>query len=523
MKRRASAIFINSISAYVRMIVGMLLSLLITRTSLDVLAENTSTAKEVFGVFMLLTSISTMSQFLNDSTQKSVVRFLAVSMHDGDHQQTKRFFNSGWAMSTVLGVLQGGILALLAPWLVTTFNISEELVSQATYVVWLSCLSQIIIATTQSWGAELAAEDRYTLINILNVTQQFLVWVGLNFIGFLPVEPLVGLAIVWLSPSALVGMSLAGWTMLRKPAFRIDFQYVRWVEFRQLFALGGWSSVSSFASNLYERTDQILINLFLGAAFNSFYGVAIQLGNSIGRLVSALTGVLLPTASRIVSDGSVWEKQQLMLRSTRYVLAIALPFLAGMTIFRREIIELWLGKSFSPTVAILPLTMCLVFCRMPILITKPYLTAANRLKLPALAILLDGVCNVFLSILYVREFNLGLSGIVLGTLTTNLIRFTLFEIPYISSLIELPVSKYWSSCYGKPMINMLWLVPALVLLHWLNFSGIITVSLLVIAGLLYSLGVWLLVFDEYERKLFTGMLTSLILLKKSSKKHKSLR
>ncbi|BAZ48934.1 putative membrane protein EpsK [Nostoc sp. NIES-4103] len=515
MKRRASVIFINSLSTYARMGISMFLSLFITRTALDILAQNSPAPKEVFGIFMLLISTSTAIQFLNESTQQAMVRFLSISLQNRDWHQTKQLFNNGWLMSTVIGSSIAVVMAILAPWIITCFNIPEELITQAKYVVWLSALAQVINAVSQPWYAALSAEERYTLVNFLSVLQQVLILIGLNLLRFLPINLLVGMTLVWLTPGAIIGILLAGWLTLQKPFLRLDWHVINWQDSKKLFSLGGWSSLIGFASNLYERTDQILINLLLGPALNAIYAIALQLGSALNRLVTSLTTVLLPAASRLSDSGSVWEKQQLILRSTRYVLTLALPAAFGVGIFRREIIELWLGKGFEQAIAILPLTIFLVFSRIPIFVTWPYLTATNQLKLPALAILLDGVCNVFLSILYVKEFNLGLAGIVLGTLSTNLIRFIFFQIPLVAKLVELPISQYWLKGYTRPIIPMLWLVPTLWLIEVWKLPIYLTISLLLVSAVLYTISVWFWVFDEYERKLFIDILTHVLRSKKA--------
>ncbi len=510
MKSRAGVIFINSLSSYTRMGIGMAINLLITRNALDTLADNSSAAKETFGIFMLLTSITTAIQFLNESTQQAMVRFLAISFHNGNREQTKRLLNSGWVMSTGIGSSVAVIMIVLAPWIVASFNVPERLVVPAKYVVWISALAQVIGATNQPWSAVISAEERYALLNFLGVLQQVLVLVGLSVIHLLPVDPLIGLALVWLSPSVFIGVLLAGYMMLKNPFLRLDWRYLRMAECNQLFSLGGWSSLISFASNLYERTDQILINLLLGPSFNTLYAVVIQIGSSVNRLVTAITGVLLPTAAKISASGSSWEKQQLIIRSTRYVVALAAPSAFGMCIFRREIIELWLGKGFEDAVSILPLTMFLVFSRIPIFVTWPYLTATNQLKLPALAMLFDGIINVILSIFYVKVFNLGLAGIVLGTLSTNLIRFIFFQIPFVARLIQLPVSEYWLKAYGRAIIPMLWFVPVVWLLQWSSLSPPTTIAVLIMAVLLYTVSIWFWVFDEYEHKLFINIFNQVL-------------
>lgn len=517
MKRRASVIFINSLSTYARMAVSMFMGLLITRTALNILAENSPFSKEVFGVFMLLISVSTTTQFLNESIQQAMIRFLSISLQNREWDKTKQLFNSGWVMSMVIGSSVAVIMAILAPLIVQTFNIPPQLVTQAKYIIWVSAFAQLIGAMTQPWSATLSAEDRYTLINILYVLQQLLILIGVSLVQFLPIDLLLGLCLVWLTPGVIVGVMLAAWIYQQKPVFRLDWDYIRWQDCKQLLSLGGWSSLIGFASNLYERTDQILINLLLGPSFNAIYAVAIQLASALNRLVTSLTSVLLPTASRISDSGSVWEKQQLILRSTRYVLTLTLPATVVVAIFRREIIEMWLGKGFDAAISILPLTIFLVFCRIPIFVTWPYLTATNQLKLPACAILLDGICNVFLSIGYVKTFHLGLAGIVLGTLSTNLIRFICFQIPFVAKLIELPVSQYWIKGYTRPLIPILWLAPCLYLIQSCHLPAISTISLLTISGLLYALSIWFCVFDTYEQQLFIDMLNYIFKTKKLNK------
>jgi len=515
MNHRASILLINSLSSYARMGISMVLGLLITRSALQVLAQTSPVAKETFGVFMLLISVATATQFLNESTQQAMVRFLAMSFQTEDRRSTQEWFNSGWVMSTSIG---GGVaiaMAVAAPWIVSVFNIPETMIAPAQSMILLAALAQIINAMTQPWSAALSADDRYTLLNVLFVLQQGLTLAGLRVLPVLPLDPLIGLSLVWLAPGVLVGGILAVWVALQKSFLRLNWRLIHWQNCQQLFALGGWSSLIGLASNLYERTDQILINLLIGPAGNAVYAIAIQLGGALNRLVTSFTSVLLPTAARIAASGSVTDKQQLILRSTRYVLVLALPCAFGVAIFRREIIELWLGKGFEAAIAILPLTILLMLCRIPIFVTWPYLTAANQLKLPAIAIFCDGVMNVFLSIAYVKVLGLGLAGIVLGTLSTNLIRFVFFQIPFVARLVELPLSRYWIEGYTRPLLPMLWLVPMLWWLQSQKLPLAMTLTGLAVVGLLYPGFVWFYVLNDDEQKLMTTLLGQRLQPKKS--------
>jgi O-antigen/teichoic acid export membrane protein len=506
MRPRADTILINSISSYARMGISMVLGLLITRRALEILSQTSPIAKETFGVFMLLISVATATQFLNESTQQAMVRFLSISLHNEDPHSTQRWFNSGWVMSTTISGFVALVMVVAAPWIVSAFNIPAAMVAPAQLMIRLAALTQTINATTQPWSAALSADDRYTLLNILFVVQQGLTLSGLQLLPVLPVDPLIGLSLVWFIPSIVVGIVLAVWVALQKPFLRLNWQFVQWQDCQQLFALGGWSSVIGLASNLYERTDQILINLLIGPTGNAIYAIAVQLGGALNRLVTSFTSVLLPTAARVATSGSMTDKQQLIVSSTRYVLILALPCAVGVALFRREIIELWLGKGFEPAITILPLTILLMLCRIPIFVTWPYLTAANRLQLPAIAIFCDGSVNVLLSIAYVKIFDLGLAGIVLGTLSTNLVRFIFFQIPFVARLVELPLSRYWIEGYTKPMLSVIWLVPLLWWLQSHQFSFAITLIGLLAIGVFYFGYIWFYVLNNDERKLILSLL-----------------
>jgi O-antigen/teichoic acid export membrane protein len=505
-KNSSLTVLINSLSSYARMGVSLVLGLLITRTALNVLTQTTANPQEVFGVFMLLLSLSTATQFINESIQQALIRFLTLSLHQADELQTKRWFSSGWVMSAVIGSAIALGMVGLAPYLIAGFNIPAPLIAPAQFMIRIAALVQVCNALSQPWAAGLGADDRYTLINIMAVVQQLITWLGLCFLPLLPYEPLIGLSLAWLLPSALIGAVLAGWVGYQKPLFRVDWRYIRWQDCQKLFALGGWSSLIGLASNLYERADQVLINLLLGPAANAIYAITIQMGGALNRLVTSFTSVLLPTASRVAAGDSPLAKQQLILRSTRYALTLALPCVCGVAIFRREIIEFWLGDGFELAIAVLPFTLLLVLCRMPIFVTWPYLTATNQLKLPALAIFLDGVCNIFLSIWYVKALNLGLFGIILGTLSTNLVRFIGFQIPFVMRLVALPPWQYWKQAYARPLSLMLGLVPILWVLESWQVPAGFTLILLGGAGIGYALAVWYWVLDQDEQKLFASLL-----------------
>ncbi|MGH9915268.1 MAG: hypothetical protein ACRD63_08285, partial [Pyrinomonadaceae bacterium] len=470
--------------------------------------------------FVLLMSVMSTSLFLNESLQKASVRYLTICFHGTDKDAIRRFFHASWAMSMVFGLVITFCVLIGAPFLISLFNISSSLSLQAIRVMQIAAFSHGVVSILQPWTASLLAQDRYTLNNVLNTLQQFLILFGLVLLSFIPVNfaggPLVQLAIVWLGPAVLIPLGTAAYVNFRSPLLRLNFKFLQWNECKQVISLGGWSTVVGLGSSLYERLDQIIINLFLGPVFNTFYGVVVQLENYVSRIVTALSEVILPTATRLGATGSRWEKQQLIVRATRYALTLALPCAGSIIVFRREIIEIWLGKGFAEAIYILPLAMLLMSLRVPMFITWPYLTAVNKLKWPAVALLIDALINVPLSILYLKIFHLGLFGVVLGTLSTNVVRFVFFQSPYIARQIEMPVWKYWNEAYTRPLVSAILFFAILFGIEWSSPSIIVTALAVALASAFYALSTWYWILEEYEQNLFLGIVRNLSFRKLST-------
>ena len=500
MAGRAERILVNTLSTYGRMLIGLLLGLATTRAALAALSPEAARAKALFGVFALLLALSTASSLLNDSLRQALVRYLALIPSD-DRVATRRMLSTGFALATGAGLVASAVMVLAAPWLVSLLVVPEPLTFQAVQCVRIFGVSHGLNAAAVPWLAALRSRDRFALENFTLVGQQMAILLLVMLVGTLSQDTLAGIAFAYATPPVVGAWLLAGTMAIRDDSCRIRVSFISKDAAREVLALGGWSGLISVATSLYERTDQILVNVFLGPTFNAYYGVVSQLQSYASSLVGAVNGVLLPTATKLSVAGTEWERQQFLLRTTRYSLFIAIPVTIVVTTLRKPLIHAWLGPGFEVAADVLPLGMLLVLLRAPNAVTWPYLTAANRLGIPALVLLVDGVTNVLLSIVYVRVFHLGLAGVFMGTISTSVLRFVLFQGPYTARLTGISPWRYWREGMGWPIVVLIPLAPTLFGIRRLDIGFLGTLLLLSIVGGAYAVGVWRWVFDSFERTL----------------------
>lgn len=499
MASRARTILINSLSTYARMFLGLFIGLAITRVALRVIADDPEAAKEAFGVFVLATSLIGFGTFFNESLQNAMVRHLAAGFTPGDDEQAARWFSSAWCVYAVFGLAVAALTAVVGPWVILFFDVPDSLLPDTRGMIYVLAAIQVVNALGLPWIAALRAQDRFTLDNVRGLLTQLLVLAGLLALPYAPVSPMLALAAAWSAPNALTQAAIAAWVAFRQPSLRVRPGCVHRPYCKAMIHFGGWNGVIAFTSRLYEHTDQVLINLLIGPAYNTFYAVALQFQGYLTRIIMAFASVLLPTMTRIAVRGASQEARQMVTHATRYIMTLALPAVICVVIYRGHIIHAWLGAGFEPAIHILPLVMFLMLMRCPNQIAGSYLRAADRIKWPAIVMLVDGVANVFLSIILVVYLDLGLTGIVLGTVTTNVLSLLLFHAPYAARLLKMPLREYWLAGLTRPVVATLTYAPWLYLAER---AGVHLYTHAAIAGLaatayLFTILCW--IFGDYER------------------------
>jgi O-antigen/teichoic acid export membrane protein len=189
--------------------------------------------------------------------------------------------------------------------------------------------------------------------------------------------------------------------------------------------------LSQVADFLYAPTDCILIERFLGAEFVAYYSPALQIDAALLLLVSGIAVVLYPKSAIAHAAGDVQRLKRYYVRGT--LISFAMLLVASLTIWLSSgwIFTLWFGVDMPQTRAILPLLLVHTVIGGSSAVGRSVLLAVGKAKQFTVAVLLAGVTNVLLSWLLVRSTNLGLKGIVLGTIIVVVVRCALWMPWYV--------------------------------------------------------------------------------------------
>lgn len=256
-------------------------------------------------------------------------------------------------------------------------------------------------------------------------------------------------------------------------------------------------------------TDNIVISAFLGLTILGKYSNYVMIVTGLTVVLNQLITALTPSIGNFrFSDDFVNNKQEtkLFYQVTGMNYLIVIFACCGFAVFSSLFIQVWVGKQFILDFAIVA---CLIISfgvnqfRQAILAFE---TAYGLFWQQRYKAVLEAALNIVLSILLIKYTNLGVIGVLTGTMFTNLTLNLIWEILIIKSnaLTHIKLSRYFIQYF----ITLIFLICSTIFGIFIsnillnNISAIFAFPLLLIVFLFLcalNFGVFSIIFpDGYQ-------------------------
>ena len=177
-------------------------------------------------------------------------------------------------------------------------------------------------------------------------------------------------------------------------------------------------------------TDNIIISNVLGPEEVTNYDIIFKLF----QVIITFSTILLDPFWSLFTDAYqkkdfLWIKKTLKkLNKLFIIVCIATIVLILLT---KDIVSIWIGKDFIVKESLPYLMGLFVLIRIYPLMYMYFLNSIGKIKLQMYLYIIGAVINIPISIFFVKYFNLGISGVILGT-----------SVSIISMLILLPIQTH---------------------------------------------------------------------------------
>ena len=262
------------------------------------------------------------------------------------------------------------------------------------------------------------------------------------------------------------------------------------------------NTLGSIGEKIVFQTDSILMAKFINLAAIGIYGNYTYILGFISMLVNTVMGSITSSIGNLIhSEDTTLEAKISFLKKYQFI-AFSLIYFAsiGYLLFVHPFIIIWLGENLSFnqwTEIIIVINFFLTAYRQPnlVLISVQGLSYEQNKK-----VIVEILLNIFLSLFFLLILDLGVAGILLGTIGSTLLTCTWYE-PYSVFKYGLKTS---SKEYFRTMIQHFILAGLSILLFsLLDYYFLIQLDFiysLVIKIILYLivLVIYILIFRNHE-------------------------
>lgn len=294
------------------------------------------------GVYGLLNSLAGYLLIVQNAAAGSAVRAMAAAR---DEREGSAAFSTAALLYVAAGAAAGLLLVVVGVALAEALDLSPELQRQArlgavavgavTFAGWPLTIYRDALRARGRFelaaGVEIAALVAYAALVLALAFGGAPLWAIVGAGASIPLLVGIGCALA----RAVVGLP---WRLRPRLATRATA--------RELLGLAGYISLTEAASTAVYVLSRAILGLYKSPATVGLYEGPIRAHNLIRALNAAVTVTVLPTAARYRAEGDDRRERELLVRGSRYMLALIVPIaVVGMTL-STPILDVWLGSEF---------------------------------------------------------------------------------------------------------------------------------------------------------------------------------
>lgn len=376
--------------------------------------------REFLGLNGLFTNILSVLSFAELGVGTSIVFSLYKPLAAGDHRQVSALMNLFKKAYTFIGVTVGVLGCALLPFLHILIKDFDQL--SGVYGYFLLYLANSVISYFFTYKRSLLIADQHEYISMLNTFVFMILQVVLQVV-FLFLNHSYAIYL-WLAIICTFLSNLAISHKVNKTYPYIK-EYSKERVSTELKKSIGANVVGMIGSRIgaivVRSTDNLLLSSFMGIGIVGLYSNYLLIVNSISGVLNKLVSSVTASVGNLIveqSDERTYEvyKQHFMVN------LLVVTFSAGcLLVSLNPFIKAWAGQNYVLVSRIVLVIVVNYFIDQLRQTSITFISAYGLFVPNGKKSVVEAIINFVLSFILLRGFNLGIAGVLMGTVITNLI------------------------------------------------------------------------------------------------------
>lgn len=367
-----------------------------------------------FGIWMLVSALAGTLGILQFGIGDSTTKY--VSSYRGHHDLggITRVIRGTLTLSLGLGGVTTLTLFLAAPLLVRhVFKIDPNDYRMATEAIQVGSVVLLLRSISSVFSSTLRAHEAY------GHSSRISVFVKASIIVFAVLLVLRGHGVVaimyataGLTTLGLILLILAVRHLLPGASFWPTLETRTW---REVSHFSFYSWIQGISATAFSQADRLLIAGLLGTAPLAAYTICVQLAQQVHGLPSASLDFLFPHVSAKHEAGNTKGVKKAYRMSTLANVLLSGSLMLPLTLFGKQILTVWMGKSFAEHQHLILSILAISFFTLSLNVA-PYFTllGLGKIRFASVTNLLGGMLSLIGAVVLIPFF--GLIGAASGRL-----------------------------------------------------------------------------------------------------------
>lgn len=432
---------------YVVIALNTIVGLVYTPYMLRVLGQNE------YGLYSLVASVINYLTILDFGFGNAIVRYTAKFRTEGKLKEQWEMFGMFLIIYSLIGIVAfcGGLSLYFNIDVLFDRTMSVSDIAQARAMMLLLTFNLAFTFPLSVFGSIISAYENFVfqrIINIIRIVISTAVMILVLSIGYKAVA-LVVVQTVFNLMTLLVNYLYCKY----KLKIQIIFRKIDWSFVKEISIYSFWIFLNAIVDRIYWGSGQIVLGSLCGTIAVAIFSVAITLQQMYMSFSSAISSVMLPQVTRMVSQHkSYTEISNKFILTGRIQFLIISLILSGFIIFGKYFIDIWAGAGYGTAYYITLIFFVALFIPTIQSVGVSILQARNELKFRSLSYVVISVISLIGQVYLTRYY--GALGCALAIGLALLLGQGVVMNFYYRCYQKIDIKGFWINIYqmGIPLI-----------------------------------------------------------------------
>lgn len=498
---------IGVILSYISIITSTLVQLIYTPFLIKKLGQSE------YGLFSLVNSLIGYLTVLDLGFGNAIVVFTSKYRAQKKYDEEKKFHGMMFIILSFIGfftAIIGIILLLNVNYIFGNTMTSIEL-HKARIMVIILTFNMVITFIFSIYSCIINAYEKFIfqkVMSILNTLIKPLLMIPFLFLGYKSITMVIIITIV-----NICILLLNYYYCKKKLNITIKYRGFDKKIFKTIINYSIWIFLGVIVDKINWSVDQIVLGSVAGTVAVAVYSIASQINTLFINLSTAVSSVLLPKMSKMISRGITNEQiTDEFVKVGRIQYYIVFLLASGITLFGKEFFISWVGKEYITSYYI-TLILIIPLC-IPLIqnLGISIMQAKNMHKFRSILLAIIAIINLFISIPLAKMY--GGIGSAIGTAFSILAGNGIIINVYYYRKLGINIIRFWKEILKISIPNIIPIIVIILIMNLIHIHGFLNV--LIFGGiytLMYCMVNYFINANEYEKKIINHILTKIHLKK----------